>query len=89
MTGVGGVGQTSLALHWLHQAREGYPGGQLGADLGAFRPGEPVSPGGIRASNINGAVHFSRTRFGRAVPVKDQPAIPDDVGRALDLQDTF
>ena len=49
MTGVGGVGKTSLALHWLHQAREGYPGGQLFADLGAFGPGEPVSPADVLA----------------------------------------
>ena len=38
ITGVGGVGKTSLALRWLHQVREQYPAGQLYADLGGHRP---------------------------------------------------
>jgi tetratricopeptide (TPR) repeat protein len=47
--GVGGVGKTSLASHWLHSVSERYEGGALYADLrgnvpdGARRPGEVLT----------------------------------------------
>jgi tetratricopeptide (TPR) repeat protein len=44
ITGVGGIGKTSLALSLLHEVRERYPAGQLFADLGAFSLDEPVPP---------------------------------------------
>ena len=44
VSGTAGVGKTMLALHWLHRARERFPGGQLYVDLGAFSPGGPVKP---------------------------------------------
>ncbi|MEU8271907.1 tetratricopeptide repeat protein [Sphaerisporangium sp. NPDC049002] len=47
VTGLGGVGKSSLALKWLHRVRHLYGDGQLYADLRGSEPGVPVSPGEI------------------------------------------
>ncbi len=44
ITGPGGVGKTTLALHWLHRMQNRFPGGQLYVDLDAFNSTEPVRP---------------------------------------------
>ncbi|WP_312874429.1 tetratricopeptide repeat protein [Actinomadura litoris] len=44
LTGVGGVGKTSLALHWLHQEKASYEG-QLFVDLRGFSGTGPLPPG--------------------------------------------
>jgi len=65
--GPGGVGKTALALRWMHDVTDRFPGGQLFADLGAFNSGGPVSPGEVLG------------RFLRAlgVPAKAVPVRPD------------
>jgi len=47
ISGPGGVGKTALALRWLHQSRDDYPGGQLYVDLGGFSLAEPISPADV------------------------------------------
>jgi DNA-binding SARP family transcriptional activator len=45
VTGMPGVGKTTLAVHWSHRRASLFPDGQLYLDAGAFGPGEPVAPG--------------------------------------------
>jgi hypothetical protein len=44
LTGIGGIGKTSLALFWLHEIRNRFSAGQLYADLGGFSLDGPASP---------------------------------------------
>ncbi|MFI0482342.1 hypothetical protein [Actinomadura sp. 9N215] len=66
ISGVGGVGKTSLALAWLHRVVAGFADGQLFADLRGFSTGAPVMP------------DESLGRFLRALGVAPE-AVPADV----------
>ncbi|MCX4235031.1 ATP-binding protein [Streptomyces ortus] len=65
VSGLGGVGKTTVALRWLHGLRGRFPAGQLHADLGAQSPDGPEHPGEILA------------RFLRAlgIPAQQVPAM--------------
>ncbi|HVV24868.1 MAG TPA: tetratricopeptide repeat protein [Pseudonocardiaceae bacterium] len=43
--GLGGIGKTTLALHWAHTLRSAFPDGALFADLRGYHPtGSPANP---------------------------------------------
>ncbi|MER5494987.1 NB-ARC domain-containing protein [Streptomyces sp. NPDC002490] len=46
VSGLAGVGKTSLATHWLHEHLDDFPDGQLHADLGG-QDGRPTPPGTV------------------------------------------
>ncbi|WP_329033380.1 tetratricopeptide repeat protein [Streptomyces sp. NBC_01725] len=43
VAGTAGAGKTSLVLHWAHQVRDRFPGGQLYVNLRGYDPGQPLS----------------------------------------------
>ncbi|MFD7064575.1 ATP-binding protein [Streptomyces sp. NPDC059906] len=49
LSGLGGVGKTTVALSWLYTLRSRFPGGQLHADLGAQSPEGPEHPAEVLA----------------------------------------
>lgn len=44
ITGMPGVGKTTLAVHWAHRQRSRYPDGQLYLDAAAYGQAAPIDP---------------------------------------------
>lgn len=49
LTGLGGIGKTELAVHWLTRQRADHPDGELYADLSAWRDQLPARPDQVLA----------------------------------------
>ncbi|WP_059013625.1 ATP-binding protein [Streptomyces specialis] len=67
IAGTAGVGKTSLAVRWAHQAREHFPDGQLYVNLRGHDPGEPLT--------AQEALHHFLTAL--HVPARAIPADPE------------
>ncbi|MET1073029.1 MAG: BTAD domain-containing putative transcriptional regulator, partial [Umezawaea sp.] len=52
--GAGGIGKTTLAIHWAHGAEHLFPDGQLYLNLHGYGPGAPLSAGDALASLLRG-----------------------------------
>lgn len=48
--GAGGVGKTTLAVHWAHRAQRRFPDGTLFANLRGYGPSSPLDPSVVLAS---------------------------------------
>jgi tetratricopeptide (TPR) repeat protein len=44
LDGTGGVGKTTLAIHWAHRVQDRFPDGTLYVNLRGYGPGEPATP---------------------------------------------
>ncbi|MGH3869059.1 MAG: ATP-binding protein [Pseudonocardiaceae bacterium] len=95
IAGTGGMGKTSLAVHWAHRVRERFPEGELYVNLRGYDPGPPVTPeqaldGFLRALDVpaekiphdvdaQAGLYRSLLAGRRMVVVLDNAATPDQV----------
>ncbi|MCH7231148.1 tetratricopeptide repeat protein [Glycomyces sp. L485] len=68
LSGIGGTGKTTLALHWAHRVREQFPDGQLYVNLRGFDRAPPLTP-------LDALAGFLRAL---RVPTEAIPSDPDE-----------
>ncbi|NBH11726.1 ATP-binding protein, partial [Amycolatopsis sp. SID8362] len=92
LTGLGGVGKSALARHWLHHARARFPDGQLYARLSAHAPGEilgdllsglGVRPADVPPGTAQRAALYRSLTAGRSIAVLLDDATTTDQVAAL------
>ncbi|PSL57093.1 DNA-binding SARP family transcriptional activator [Saccharothrix carnea] len=69
IVGTGGMGKTSLALHWAHQHTGRFPDGHLWVDLRGFSPDHPRQAGDVLADFL-AALGVDRDRLPRDIDAR-------------------
>jgi tetratricopeptide (TPR) repeat protein/transcriptional regulator with XRE-family HTH domain len=95
ITGMGGIGKTTLAVHVGHTVAEYYPDGQLYLDLRAYGPDEPLSTIGalnyllrsleVPSEEIAYDVHEAAARFRSAVAGRRLLILVDNAREVADV----
>ncbi|MQM27223.1 AfsR/SARP family transcriptional regulator [Glycomyces albidus] len=73
LSGIGGSGKTTLAIHWAHRVREQFPDGQLYVNLRGFDRAAPLTP-------LDALAGFLRAL---GVPTEAIPSDPDEAAGLL------
>lgn len=72
ISGIAGIGKTTLAVHWAHRARPSFPDGQLYVDMRGFSADPPLTP-------VDALSRFVRAL---GMPVDEIPLEQDEIADA-------
>ncbi|MFC0546181.1 AfsR/SARP family transcriptional regulator [Kutzneria chonburiensis] len=93
LAGAGGIGKTSLALHWAHTHADRFPDGQLFVDLRGFSPdSEPLDPLtaargfldalGVDSAHVGGGLDEHTARYRSQIAGKRMLVVLDNAATA-------
>jgi tetratricopeptide (TPR) repeat protein len=96
LSGIGGVGKSAVALHWLHRTRDAFPDGQLYADLDGSNPQGPAQPDevlhgflgtlGLEADNIPSGLAQRAAAFRSLTADRAMAMLLDDAASAAQVR---